>query len=73
MVRLRIFFALVVLCPTPVFSQLPQVAESRLGVDSVKIEGGKRLYGFLLSRRVDQSLGPQVWIGGTWRRLDPVA
>ena len=56
MVRLQVFFALVVLWASPIFSQLPQVAESRLGVDSVKIEGGKRLYGFLLSRRADQSI-----------------
>lgn len=72
MVRLRIFFALMVLCPTPVFSQLPQVAESRLGVDSVKIEGGKRLYGFLLSRRVDQSLVFSVgrqWLETTYPQL----
>jgi hypothetical protein len=61
MFRLQIFFALVVLWlspiwPSPIFAQLPQVAESRLGVDSVKIEGGRRLYGFLLSRRADQSI-----------------
>ncbi len=72
MVRLRIFIALAVLCPPPVFSQLPQVAESRLGVDSVKIEGGKRLYGFLLSRRVDQSLVFSVgrqWLETTYPQL----
>ena len=37
-------------------SQLPQIAESRLGVDSVKLESGKRLYGFVLQQRPDRSL-----------------
>ncbi len=56
MVRLQVIFALIVFGASTALSQLPQFAESRLGVDSVKIDGGKRLYGFLLSHRADRSI-----------------
>ena len=72
MVRLQVVFALMVLGVSPAFSQLPQVVESRLGVDSVKIDGGKRLYGFLLSHRTDQSIVFSVgrhWLEATHPQL----
>ncbi len=57
MVRLQVIFAWMILgVVSPAISQLPHVVESRLGVDSVKIDGGKRLYGFLLSQAADQSI-----------------
>jgi len=72
MVRLQVVFALMVLGVSPAFSQVPQVVESRLGVDSVKIDGGKRLYGFLLSHRADQSIVFSVgrqWLEATHPQL----
>ncbi len=49
-------FAGVVLRAMPAAAQLPQIADSRLGVDSLKLEGGKRLFGFLISQRSDRSI-----------------
>ena len=72
MVRLQVFFAFLVLGVSPTLSQLPQVAENRLGVDSVKIDGGKRLYGFLLIHRADQSIVFSVgrrWLEATHPQL----
>ncbi len=42
--------------PNAAAAQLPQVADSRLGVDLVKLESGKRLYGFALVQRPDRSV-----------------
>ncbi len=56
MVRLHVVFAVIVLGVSPSSAQLPQVVDSRLGVDSVKVDGGKRLYGFLLSHGADQTI-----------------
>jgi hypothetical protein len=54
------------------WSQLPQVVDSRLGVDSVKIDGGQRLYGFLLAMRPDRSIQFSVerkWLEKTHPKL----
>jgi hypothetical protein len=56
MVRLYAVFALLFLGISHAHAQLPQVVDSRLGVDSVKIDGGKKLYGFMLEKRADQSI-----------------
>ncbi len=60
--------ALTMLLPTTAAAQLPQVTESRLGVDLVKLESGKRLYGFALIQRPDRSVQFAVerkWLKGT--------
>lgn len=72
MVRLPLVFATLWLFAASGFSQLPQVVDSRLGVDSVKIDGGKRLYGFLLSHHPDQSIVFAVgrqWLQATHPQL----
>ena len=76
MVRLHVFLALTVLGTllriSPAFSQLPQVVDSRLGVDVFKVDGGKRLYGFVLEKRADQSILFSVerqWLQATHPQL----
>ncbi len=49
-------------------AQLPQVADSRLGVDSLKLTSGAKLYGFVLSQQPDRSLDLAVerkWLEAT--------
>lgn len=72
MVRLQFAFAVMLVSVSTAFSQLPQVVDSRLGVDSVKIDGGKRLYGFLLEQRADNSITFAVerkWLETTYPQL----
>jgi hypothetical protein len=72
MFRLQVFFAAMLFAVSPTLAQLPQVTDSRLGVDSVKLEGGKRLYGFLLEKRADQSIVFSVgrkWLQSTHPQL----
>lgn len=80
MVRLHVVFALPVLgtllgmllAISPAVAQLPQVVDSRLGVDVVKVDGGKRLYGFVLEKRADQSILFSVerqWLQATHPQL----
>lgn len=63
MIRWHIIFAAgtfyaagALLGPAAGLAQLPQIADSRLGVDSVKLDSGKRLYGFLIAQRSDRSI-----------------
>ncbi len=46
-------------------AQLPQVNDSRIGLDMVRL-GGKRVYGFVLSERHDRSL--QMAVERSWLR-----
>lgn len=53
-------------------AQLPQVADSRLGVDLVQLVDGSRLYGFVLERAADSSLKVAVereWLKGQYPKL----
>ncbi len=53
-------------------AQLPVVAETRLGVDSVKLESGQRLYGFVLGRQPDGAIELAVerkWLEATYPQL----
>ncbi len=65
---LLLFVAVVTYLPATAMAQLPQIADSRLGVDSVKLEGGKRLYGFLIAKRIDRSIVfavDRMWLKAT--------
>ncbi len=53
-------------------AQLPQVSDKRLGVDRVRMEGGKRLYGFVLAENPDRSITlavERVWLETTYPSL----
>lgn len=53
-------------------AQLPQVDDSRLGVDSLRLVGGTRFYGFLLSKNPDRSLNfavERAWLESTHPEL----
>ena len=52
--------------------QLPQVEDSRLGVDAVRLVGGKRLYGFVLQQTPGEGLTMAVeraWLETTYPEL----
>ncbi len=72
MLRLGVCLALMLVGMSSAIAQLPQVVDSRLGVDSVKLDGGKRLYGFMLERRNDNSIRFSVerkWLETTYPQL----
>ena len=66
---LQFIFAATILCSVTVTrAQLPQVAENRLGVDSVKLDSGKRVFGFVLQQKNDRSLifaAERAWLKST--------
>jgi len=67
-----LFVAILMHRPASVVAQLPQIADSRLGVDSVKLESGKRLYGFLIAQGNDRSIVfavDRTWLKATHPQL----
>lgn len=61
---------MVVSCPTTLcMGQLPKVADSRLGVDVVRLTTGQRLYGFVLAKEASGELRFAVereWLAATY-------
>ncbi len=59
-------------CTATCEAQLPQVSNSRLGVDSVTLTSGERLYGFILDQHSDRSVEFAVdrnWLQSTYPTL----
>lgn len=59
-------------CARSSLAQLPSVADSRLGVDQVRLESGQRLYGFVLEQSEANGIVvavERVWLTATYPEL----
>jgi hypothetical protein len=69
----RMFMAVVfsLAAATGALAQLPQISDSRLGVDMVKLSSGQKLYGFILSQSLENLViaVDRIWLEKTHHDL----